>query len=333
MRAVSFSSTMASAVFGGTWASSSAVFRSSSEMKGAPPASSVLAWDFTEAGTAEFCSMPVRNDVVRVAMTIAPVSAVPMEIPRFVIVFWSPPTSPLCSSGTEDTVTLPSCDARAPIPRPASSMGQVVISAPAPWSSAATMTTSPAKSATKPSRATRRGDASGKSLGMPAAARMSVIESGRSRTPVSIAESPSATERNSGTAKKSPPCRKYWKKNEVRPPRSSGTRRILGSMRGSEPRVTRRFSHADECKQHDTAAEHQPDARRQTEPFRRVRAWAVRTPTSPSAGPRTRSARGRPPTARSPPDRAALPSRAAPRPCGGRGRGSRATTTTSPANT
>ena len=112
------------------------------------------------------------------------------------------------------------------------------------------MTTRPANSARKPSRTTRRGDASGKSLGMPAAARMSVIESGSSRTPVSIAESPSATERNSGTAKKSPPCRKYWKKNEVRPPRSSGMRRILGSTSGSAPRASRRFSHP--MKSHST---------------------------------------------------------------------------------
>ena len=70
---------------------------------------------------------------------------------------------------------------------------------------------------------------------MPAAASSSVIESGRSRTPVSIAESPSATERNSGTAKNSPACSRYWKKNEVSPPRSSGIRRIAGSTSGSRP--------------------------------------------------------------------------------------------------
>ena len=38
--------------------------------------------------------------------------------------FWSPPTSPLCSSGTAETVTAPSCDASAPMPRPARSIGQ-----------------------------------------------------------------------------------------------------------------------------------------------------------------------------------------------------------------
>ena len=57
-------------------------------------------------------------------MRIAPTSAVPSEIPRFENVFWRPPTSPLCSSGSADTVTAPSCDASAPMPRPARSIGQ-----------------------------------------------------------------------------------------------------------------------------------------------------------------------------------------------------------------
>ena len=115
----------------------------------------------------------------------------------------------------------------------------------------------------------RRGVA-GRASGLPAAARMSVSESGRSRTPVSIAESPSATERNSGTAKKSPPCRKYWKKNEVSPPRSTGTRRIAGSTSGSEPRASRRFSHSKKSQSTSAAAEDQPDRRRQAEPFGRA---------------------------------------------------------------
>ena len=63
-------------------------------------------------------------------MRIAPDKAVPSEIPRLEKVFWSPPTSPLCSSGSAETVTAPSCDASAPMPSPASSIGQSVISAP-----------------------------------------------------------------------------------------------------------------------------------------------------------------------------------------------------------
>ena len=67
-------------------------------------------------------------------------------------------------------------------------------------------------------------------------------ESGSRRTPVSIAERPSAIERKSGIAKKSPPWRKYWKKNEVRPARRTFVRRIAGSMSGSPPRAITRFS-------------------------------------------------------------------------------------------
>ena len=50
IRAVAFSWTMASAVFGGTWASLSAVFNCASEMNGAPPASWVVAWDLDAVG-------------------------------------------------------------------------------------------------------------------------------------------------------------------------------------------------------------------------------------------------------------------------------------------
>ena len=53
--------------------------------------------------------------------------------------------------GRAETVTAPSCDASMPIPRPASSIGQVTISAPAPASSAATNTTRPTNRARNPS--------------------------------------------------------------------------------------------------------------------------------------------------------------------------------------
>ena len=97
-----------------------------------PPESSVEALALTVAGTAGFSSTPVRKEELRAAMMIAPVSAVPTEMPRLVTVFCRPPTSPLCSSGTEETVTLPSCEASAPIPRPARSSGKVTISGPRP---------------------------------------------------------------------------------------------------------------------------------------------------------------------------------------------------------
>ena len=95
------------------------------------------------------------------------------------------------------------------MPRPSSSSGSATISADASSSMAASSTTVPANMASSASRTTRRGLASGRKRGMPAAAISSVTESGSRRTPVSIAESPSETDRNSGTTKKTPDCTKY----------------------------------------------------------------------------------------------------------------------------
>ena len=106
-------------------------------------------------------------------------------------------------------------------------------------------TTMPTRIATKPSCTTRRGDAFGNNFGMPTAASSSVIDSGSSRTPVAIAERPSATDRNNGTAKNSPACRRYWKKNDDQPtaqlldPRASPDRRAVRL-----PVSMRRRSHA-----------------------------------------------------------------------------------------
>ena len=63
----------------------------------------------------------------------------------------------------------------------------------------------------------RRG-AAGSSFGMPIAASSSVIDSGSSRTPVSSAERPRATERNSGTAKKSRPASGTGRRTSCSPP-------------------------------------------------------------------------------------------------------------------
>ena len=134
--------------------------------------------------------MFLRNDVVSAAMRIEPARAVPNEAPRLVIVFWTPPTSGLCSSGTADTVTAPSCDASAPMPSPISSIGTKTISGPASASNEASSTRVPGKQGRnaetndQPRRDTR------KERGMPSAAASSVSESGRRRTPVSSAREP-----------------------------------------------------------------------------------------------------------------------------------------------
>jgi hypothetical protein len=136
-------------------------------------------------------------------------------------------------SGTEETVTLPSCDASAPIPRPRSRSGTVTMDAVAFSSTAARSTTSPANIASSASRTTRRGLAFGRKRGIPAAAASRVIERGSKRTPVSIADRPSDTERKSGTTKKTPDWMKYWKRNIRRPVFSCGTFSIPWVTSGS----------------------------------------------------------------------------------------------------
>ena len=71
----------------------------------------------------------------------------------------------------------------------------------------------------------------------------SVSDSGNSRTPVWIADSPSATDRNSGTTKNVPACTRNMKKNETTPSRSWMLRSIVGSISAPSPRLIRRFSH------------------------------------------------------------------------------------------
>ena len=103
---------IAEAAAPGTSASSSAYSRSASERNGTPLASCTSARSRTSGGTAGFCWMPATSVAVRLAIRTDPASAVPSDAPRLVAVFWSPPTSGLSSSGTADTLTLPSWEAR-----------------------------------------------------------------------------------------------------------------------------------------------------------------------------------------------------------------------------
>jgi hypothetical protein len=149
----------------------------------------------TSWGIAGFSWIPWMKLAVRPAMRTDPASAVPSDAPRFVMVFCSPPTSPVTSSGTDETVTAPSCEASAPTPRPASSIGTVTISAPTPTSRARTRDTIPASRAARPQDTTFLGEASGQYLGIATAATSKVIERGSSRIPVSRALRPRATDR------------------------------------------------------------------------------------------------------------------------------------------
>ena len=94
-----------------------------------------------------------------------------------------------------------------------------------------------------PRRITRRGEACGQIFGIPTAAMRSEIESGRIRTPVSMAESASTTERKSGTTKKTPACSRNWNRNMISPPLSCRTERISGRISGSRPTAIWWFSH------------------------------------------------------------------------------------------
>ena len=196
----------------GTPASVRPASTSALETNGAPAASSVFAWSLTDCGTFGLDSIPARNEAVSAAIRIEPASAVPSEAPSWVAVFCRPPTSELCSVGTADTVTLPSCDASAPMPSPMMTIGTNTIEESAPTSRLPISTTSPATSASRPTRTTRRGLACGRNLGTPTAATSSASESGTSRMPVSMGESPSTTERNSGTVKNTP----AWIRNRNR---------------------------------------------------------------------------------------------------------------------
>ena len=82
-------------------------------------------------GTAGLFVTPVRNDAVSAEMRTAPASAVPIDAPSCVPVFWIPHLAALFIGHRADTVTAPSCEAIEPIPAPQQS-GQVTIAAPAP---------------------------------------------------------------------------------------------------------------------------------------------------------------------------------------------------------
>ena len=139
--------------------------------------------------------MFAENDEVVAASRLEPARAVPIDAPRFVIVFCTPPTSGAWSSGTAETVTAPSCEASAPIPSPTRSIGTKTTSGPASGSRAPRSTSVPTSRVSRPLRTTRRGETFGKSRGIPIAAMSSVIESGSSRAPVARAESPRHTDK------------------------------------------------------------------------------------------------------------------------------------------
>ena len=70
---------------------------------------------------------------------------------------------------------------------------------------------------------------------MPTATRRSMIDIGISRTPVAMADSPSATVRYNDIRKNRPSSKRNWKKKASRPARRCTTLSSTGSTSGSRP--------------------------------------------------------------------------------------------------
>src|SRR5262249_15084619 len=134
-------------------------------------------------------------------------------------------------------------------------------------SSSATMITMPANSAANPIWTTRRGEASGKTLGTPTAASSKVTDSGSSRTPVATADSPSATDRNSGTVKNRPACSRYWNRNESSPPPRGRVRPRRRAHKPRGPAGRRANPPPHEAPNPPPAGQAQPDDWRHPQPL------------------------------------------------------------------
>ena len=249
-------------------------------------------------------------------MRTAPASAVPIDAPRFVAVFCRPPTSLLCSSGTDDTVTRRAATpARPRRGRPAAWASHDL------WPGALIERRHQDQDAGEQREQptwTRAGRRVRAHLGDARGGQQQGDGQRQQPNAGATADSPRATERNSGTAKNRPACSRYWKKNAVRPARKRRFSRIAGSTSGSPPRASRRSSHARRPRSTPPARTSQIAADR---PSHSGAASFGRTnPHSPGGGCRTRSCRARGPTTRCPPGRASRASGSASA-IGGTGRG------------
>ena len=230
-----------------------------------------------------------------------------------------PPTSPLCSSGTEETVTAPSCDASMPMPSPARSIGQVTISGPAPASSAATNTTSADEQHEEPElrdparRRVRehlgdpdRGDHQSDRQRQDPQAGVDGREPERDRQEQRHREEQAGLEQVLEEERDGPTPQE----------RDPQDRRIEQRRLA---RVAPVLLPLDEPEQHHATTEQQPDHRRQSPTRSAGPASVARTPSYPNAGCRRRSVRARARRAPSRPGRGAHPPPSACRPCAGSG--------------
>ena len=120
----------------------------------------------------------------------------------------------------------------------------------------------------KPTRTTRRGEALGRSRGMPTAASRSVTDSGSNRTPVATAESPRATEKEGHDEEEARLEEELEEEGgqarlQRRVPQHAG----VDQDRSSPPQLPVLPQH--EQPEHSCAAQEEPQHRRGTEPLRR----------------------------------------------------------------
>ena len=220
-------------------------------------------------GTAGLFCTPLRNDADSAEISTAPASAVPIDAPRLVTVFCTPPTSPLCVVGHRGHGHGPELRGQRADPeareqhrpghdlRPGARVERGQHDHDASEQARGTRSGPPG--------AGRRAGRPGERPRRPAAASATAAAAGRRSRPP---DSPSATDKNNGTTKNRPACRKYWKKNAMSPPRSVGFRSSAGSSSTAPPRARRWFSHQKKSHEHDPARQDQPDHRRQPQPRR-----------------------------------------------------------------
>ena len=127
-------------------------------------------------------SAPIRID---------PIRAVPSDEPRFWKTPCSPPTSLVSFAVTDDMLTLPSCEASSPSPAPAQNMPMPNAGLASSGSIAVSSRIELATRIHCPTRTTRRGDHRVERRVPKIEKRISEIDSGKIRQPVSSASKPS----------------------------------------------------------------------------------------------------------------------------------------------
>ena len=200
--------------------------------------------------------MPVRNELVRAEISTAPASAVPIDAPRLV-------------TGVLEPADLAALLDRVPTRRSRSRAARPARRCPRPGeqhrpghdlgAGAHVEQSDHDHDAREQRQEPESDDAARRRVGE----YLGDADGGQQQRdrqrqqPHAGLRSPRARAPPTGTAaraKNSPACRRYWKKNEVSPPRSVGLRSIAGSTSGSAPCSIRWFSHHRNSHMHHPAA-------------------------------------------------------------------------------